>query len=190
MRLKIDFVSSFDELVIVTCFESEVNHVSFGRELKSERKVDRQQATENIDTKTERYNDKCPIDDSEHKHNVYSSRQQGDLNVELNHHQQEKKKKTKTLSDVISRIKKEPVEMTELTRELFEKKNDGSKKDSELDVKSIRNIAISDHFDIAVLKNSNSLYLKQNNSNDVKNTILSLKYLLNNSIHALEKSSS
>lgn len=38
--------------------------------------------------------------------------------------QDKKAKKTRTLSDVLSRIKKEPVEMTDLTRELFEKKKD------------------------------------------------------------------
>ena len=49
-----------------------------------------------------------------------------DLNNESK--QQEKKKKSKTLSDVLSRIKKEPLEMNDLTRELSEKKSRRFKK--------------------------------------------------------------
>ena len=127
---------------IMTCFQSEIGIAPFARHLRDEKPPLLQKEVEHTETKdadkdedrlpdnletTSKYSDTCekPKENGERK-------------------QLEKKKKTKTLSDVLSRIKKEPVEMNDLGRELFEKKNDGAKKECEAPSKANNNMG--EHF--------------------------------------------
>ncbi|KAF3428626.1 hypothetical protein E2986_01809 [Frieseomelitta varia] len=113
---------------IVTCFQSEIGSVPFARLLRDEKPPLLQKEVECTDTmKDETKADPGALDASEFSQKMMA---EPGPSKEMNEKKQlDKKKKTKTLSDVLSRIKKEPVEMNDLTRELFEKKNDGYKKE-------------------------------------------------------------
>ncbi|KAK9294047.1 hypothetical protein QLX08_011234 [Tetragonisca angustula] len=113
---------------IVTCFQSEIGSVPFARLLRDEKPPLLQKEVECTDTmKDETKADPGALDASEFSQKMMT---EPGPSKEMNEKKQlDKKKKTKTLSDVLSRIKKEPVEMNDLTRELFEKKNDGYKKE-------------------------------------------------------------
>lgn len=130
---------------IMTCFQSEIGIAPFARHLRDEKPPLLQKEVDNTEIKEI---DKDSGDDSS-PDNIESSNKYEDgcedkpkENGERK--QNDKKKKTKTLSDVLSRIKKEPVEMNDLGRELFEKKNDGSKKDCEPENKANNNMG--EHF--------------------------------------------
>ncbi|XP_066588206.1 trithorax group protein osa [Prorops nasuta] len=112
---------------IVTCFQSEIGTVPFARLLRDEKPPLLQKEVESDlhDTKSE------PSGNPENSDSARKS-SETEKRESTGNDKKDKKKKTKTLSDVLSRIKKEPVEMNDLTRELFEKKNsDGTKKDCE-----------------------------------------------------------
>ncbi|XP_058809957.1 trithorax group protein osa isoform X2 [Phymastichus coffea] len=120
---------------IVTCFETEVRNISFSnysneetniiqKKLSKEQKDDFGKNEMDINKHIEACNNNShdvvtfgftSVDD---KHKCIEPRQLLD-----------KKKKSKTLSDVLLRIKKVPIEMSEITKELFEKKHDNTKKD-------------------------------------------------------------
>ena len=122
---------------IVTCFQSEIGTVPFARHLRDEKPPLLQKEVESVDSKDEI---KISESVSENADTLRKSDEVSDKPKDTSERKQEKKKKTKTLSDVISRIKKEPVEMNDLTRELFEKKNDGSRKECEVDSKANNNV--------------------------------------------------
>ncbi|XP_046477122.1 trithorax group protein osa isoform X2 [Neodiprion pinetum] len=127
---------------IVTCFQSELDSVPFARQLRDEKPPLLEKEVESIDVKIE----ESKIDSM--LENVETFKKSHDCNdkptTPISERKQfDKKKKIKTLSDVLSRIKKEPVEMNDLTRELFEKKNDGTRKDSENESKANNNIGES-----------------------------------------------
>ncbi|KAK1124853.1 hypothetical protein K0M31_006207 [Melipona bicolor] len=113
---------------IVTCFQSEIGSVPFARLLRDEKPPLLQKEVECTDMmKDETKADPGALEASEFSQKMMA---EPGPSKEMNEKKQlDKKKKTKTLSDVLSRIKKEPVEMNDLTRELFEKKNDGYKKE-------------------------------------------------------------
>ncbi|KOC62269.1 Trithorax group protein osa [Habropoda laboriosa] len=96
-----------------------------------------------LDSKDEIKTDPSMLETSDFSH---KTTEPGEKSKETNEKKQtlDKKKKTKTLSDVLSRIKKEPVEMNDLTRELFEKKNDGFKKECDSEAKVNNNMG--EHF--------------------------------------------
>ncbi|XP_033209829.1 trithorax group protein osa isoform X4 [Belonocnema kinseyi] len=130
---------------IVTCFQSETGTVPFARHLRDEKPPLLQKEVESVDSK-----DEIKISPESLPENSDSVRKPdevcGDSNKpkDTSERKQEKKKKTKSISDVLSRIKKEPVEMNDLTRELFEKKNDSSRKECEVDSKANNNVG--EHF--------------------------------------------
>lgn len=127
---------------IVTCFQSEIGSVPFARLLRDEKPPLLQKEVECTDSK-----DETKVDPSTFEASEFSQKatELGEKPKEANEKKQlDKKKKTKTLSDVLSRIKKEPVEMNDLTRELFEKKNDGFKKECEAEAKVNNNMG--EHF--------------------------------------------
>lgn len=111
---------------IVTCFQSEIGSVPFARLLRDEKPPLLQKEVECTDMKDETKADPGALEASEFSQKMVEPGPSKEMNEKK---QLDKKKKTKTLSDVLSRIKKEPVEMNDLTRELFEKKNDGYKKE-------------------------------------------------------------
>jgi AT-rich interactive domain-containing protein 1 len=159
---------------IVTCFESQVNDFSFTNHLKTEKLSILHNDVQGIKSKDmlNCYSRNKSNENSNKADKYNSSREQKDINIESKQQQQDKKKKTKTLSDVLSRIKKEPIEMNELTRELFEKKYDGSKKDNETNLKNMN--SLTDYFEVEILKNNVSLNSKQQNGlNNFNNTSLS-----------------
>ncbi|XP_046823399.1 trithorax group protein osa isoform X2 [Vespa crabro] len=133
---------------IVTCFQSEICSVPFARLLRDEKPPLLQKEVEhNIDSKDEFKMEAGSTEITEYSHKFTesggeSSEKPKDNNGERK--QLDKKKKTKTLSDVLSRIKREPVEMNDLTRELFEKKHDGYKKDTDGETKANNNMG--EHF--------------------------------------------
>lgn len=146
---------------IVTCFQSEIGSIPFARLLRDEKPPLLQKEVENTDAKDEVKVDTGALEmlDFSQKSNEF-----GDKPKESGERKQlDKKKKTKTLSDVLSRIKKEPVEMNDLTRELFEKKNDGFKKDCENETKANNNMG--EHFS-EVAKNDEDSLPAQNGLND------------------------
>lgn len=122
---------------IVTCFQSEICSVPFARLLRDEKPPLLQKEVEHssVDSKDEFKMETGSMDMTEYSHKfTESGGESSDKPLKDNNgerKQLDKKKKTKTLSDVLSRIKREPVEMNDLTRELFEKKHDGYKKDTE-----------------------------------------------------------
>lgn len=130
---------------IVTCFQSEIGTVPFARLLRDEKPPLLQKEVECTDSKDETKADPGMLDasaecgpkanESEEKPKETSEKKQFD-----------KKKKTKTLSDVLSRIKKEPEEMNDLTRELFEKKNDGIKKDCDAEPTKVNSSLSGEQF--------------------------------------------
>lgn len=127
---------------IVTCFQSELDSVPFARQLRDEKPPLLEKEVESVDVKIE----ESKLDGM--LENVDTFKKSNDCNEKpttpiSERKQFDKKKKIKTLSDVLSRIKKEPVEMNDLTRELFEKKNDGTRKDSENESKANNNIGES-----------------------------------------------
>lgn len=127
---------------IVTCFQSEIGSVPFARLLRDEKPPLLQKEVECTDSK-----DETKVDPSTFEASEFSQKatELGEKPKEANEKKQlDKKKKTKTLSDVLSRIKKEPMEMNDLTRELFEKKNDGFKKECEAEAKVNNNMG--EHF--------------------------------------------
>lgn len=128
---------------IVTCFQSEMDSVPFARQLRDEKPPLLEKEVESVDVKIEESKlDGMTLEnvDTFKKSNDCNDKQTNPIS---DRKQFDKKKKIKTLSDVLSRIKKEPVEMNDLTRELFEKKNDGTKKDSENESKANNNIGES-----------------------------------------------
>lgn len=127
---------------IVTCFQSEIGSVPFARLLRDEKPPLLQKEVECTDMKDETKADSGTLEASEFSQ---KTAEPGEKPKETNEKKQlDKKKKTKTLSDVLSRIKKEPVEMNDLTRELFEKKNDGFKKECDTETKVNNNMG--EHF--------------------------------------------
>lgn len=127
---------------IVTCFQSEIGSVPFARLLRDEKPPLLQKEVECTDMKDETKADSSTLEASEFSQ---KTAEPGEKPKETNEKKQlDKKKKTKTLSDVLSRIKKEPVEMNDLTRELFEKKNDGFKKECDTETKVNNNMG--EHF--------------------------------------------
>lgn len=153
---------------IVKCFESEINKVAVKKEkeVKDEKLNDLPEETSksvDSDIKTDSC-DKKPIVIVENK--VEESKTVEETLIKVTKIQQEKKKKTKSLSDVLSRIKKEPVEpLNDLTRELFVKKNDGSKKESE----NISNSTDSSKTDLT--SSSKTTSKQQNGLSDFSNKL-------------------
>ncbi|XP_008551461.1 trithorax group protein osa isoform X4 [Microplitis demolitor] len=128
-----------DTKYIITCFQSEIGMAPFARHLRDEKPPLLQKEVEHTEIKEESKLDALPEILECHNKPVETTdklRENGERK-----HQTEKKKKTKTLSDVLSRIKKEPVEMNDLTRELFEKKNDGTKRDCDPESKPNNNMS-------------------------------------------------
>lgn len=134
-------VESTTTKYIVTCFQSETGTVPFARHLRDEKPPLLQKEVENVDSKDEIKVFESPPENSESQR---KPEQVCDKPKDTGERKQEKKKKTKSISDVLSRIKKEPVEMNDLTRELFEKKNDSSRKECEVDTKANNNVG--EHF--------------------------------------------
>lgn len=148
---------------IVTCFQSEVGTVPFARLLRDEKPPLLQKEVESTDPKDEAKMDVGVLETADFAH---KSGELGDKPSKEGgeRKQLDKKKKTKTLSDVLSRIKKEPVEMNDLTRELFEKKNDGFKKDFDSEK---ANNNMGEHFGGSdVSKNDEDSLPTQNGLND------------------------
>ncbi|XP_076222922.1 trithorax group protein osa isoform X8 [Nomia melanderi] len=146
---------------IVTCFQSEIGSVPFARLLRDEKPPLLQKEVECTDSK-----DETKVDPSTFEASEFSQKatELGEKPKEANEKKQlDKKKKTKTLSDVLSRIKKEPVEMNDLTRELFEKKNDGFKKECEAEAKVNNNMG--EHFP-DMQKTDEEIIPTQNGLND------------------------
>ncbi|KAK2588796.1 hypothetical protein KPH14_001671 [Odynerus spinipes] len=134
---------------IVTCFQSEICSVPFARLLRDEKPPLLQKEVEhNVDSKDDLKIETNSSEATEYSHKFCESGgESGDKPKDNNgerKQQLDKKKKTKTLSDVLSRIKREPVEMNDLTRELFEKKHDGYKKDTDGETKANNNMG--EHF--------------------------------------------
>lgn len=151
---------------IVTCFQSEIGTVPFARLLRDEKPPLLQKEVECTDLKDETKADSGTLESLEFSQKITES---GEKPKETNEKKQlDKKKKTKTLSDVLSRIKKEPVEMNDLTRELFEKKNDGFKKECDTEAKVNNNMG--EHFS-DMQKSEEELILAQNGLNDTTNNI-------------------
>lgn len=156
---------------IVTCFQSEVGSVPFARLLRDEKPPLLQKEVDSTDLKDEAKADSISGSVHEALDFTYKSGELGDKQSskesgERKQQQLDKKKKTKTLSDVLSRIKKEPVEMNDLTRELFEKKNDGFKKDCDGETTKPNN-NMGEHFGSDVSKTNDEDSLPtQNGLND------------------------
>lgn len=151
---------------IVTCFQSEIGTVPFARLLRDEKPPLLQKEVECTDLKDETKADSGTLESLDFSQKITES---GEKPKETNEKKQlDKKKKTKTLSDVLSRIKKEPVEMNDLTRELFEKKNDGFKKECDTEAKVNNNMG--EHFS-DMQKSEEELILTQNGLNDTTNNI-------------------
>lgn len=153
---------------IATCFQSEIGSVPFARLLRDEKPPLLQKEVDSADLKEEAKADSVSganeTPDFTHKSSELGDKQSGKESGERKQ-QLDKKKKTKTLSDVLSRIKKEPVEMNDLTRELFEKKNDGFKKDCESETTKANN-NMDEHFGSDVSKNDEDSLPTQNGLND------------------------
>lgn len=148
---------------IVTCFQSEIGSVPFARLLRDEKPPLLQKEVECTDSKDETKVDSNTLETSEFS--SQKAAELGDKPKEASEKKQlDKKKKTKTLSDVLSRIKKEPVEMNDLTRELFEKKNDGFKKECETESAKVNN-NMGEHFS-DIQKSDEELIPTQNGLND------------------------
>ncbi|CAK9815065.1 Trithorax group protein osa [Anthophora plagiata] len=147
---------------IVTCFQSEIGFVPFARLLRDEKPPLLQKEVECTDSKDEMKTPPGMLETSDFSHKTTDP---GEKPKETNEKKQtlDKKKKTKTLSDVLSRIKKEPVEMNDLTRELFEKKNDGFKKECDSETKV--NNSMSEHF-ADIQKSEDEILPTQNGLND------------------------
>lgn len=149
---------------IVTCFQSEMGTVPFARLLRDEKPPLLQKEVESTDSKDEAKADVGVLETADFTH------KSGELcdkpSKECSERKQlDKKKKTKTLSDVLSRIKKEPMEMNDLTRELFEKKNDGFRKDCDSETKANNNMG--EHFSNSdISKNDEDSLPTQNGLND------------------------
>ncbi|KAL6436356.1 hypothetical protein ACFW04_004708 [Cataglyphis niger] len=156
---------------IVTCFQSEVGSVPFARLLRDEKPPLLQKEVDSTDLKDEAKADSTSGSvhealDFTYKSGELSDKQSSKESGERKQQQLDKKKKTKTLSDVLSRIKKEPVEMNDLTRELFEKKNDGFKKDCDGETTKPNN-NMGEHFGSDVSKTNDEDSLPtQNGLND------------------------
>ncbi|XP_067210943.1 trithorax group protein osa isoform X7 [Linepithema humile] len=156
---------------IATCFQSEIGSVPFARLLRDEKPPLLQKEVDSTDLKEEAKADSVSganeTPDFTHKSGELGDKQSGKEGGERKQQQQQldKKKKTKTLSDVLSRIKKEPVEMNDLTRELFEKKNDGFKKDCDSETTKANN-NMDEHFGSDVSKNDEDSLPTQNGLND------------------------
>lgn len=151
---------------IVTCFQSEIGSVPFARLLRDEKPPLLQKEVECTDPKDETKADPGTFEASEFSQKTIEL---GEKPKEINEKKQlDKKKKTKTLSDVLSRIKKEPVEMNDLTRELFEKKNDGFKKECDTEAKVNNNMG--EHF-ADIQKSEEELMPTQNGLNDTTNNV-------------------
>ncbi|KAG7205211.1 hypothetical protein KM043_018297 [Ampulex compressa] len=144
---------------IVTCFQSEIGSVPFARLLRDEKPPLLQKEVESTDVKDEIKTDTVGAIESSDFSQKSAELGEKPKDVGGERKQLDKKKKTKTLSDVLSRIKKEPVEMNDLTRELFEKKNDGFKKDCENEAKANNNMG--EHF-ADIPKNDEDLIPTQN----------------------------
>ncbi|XP_015594992.1 trithorax group protein osa isoform X2 [Cephus cinctus] len=137
-------VDSNSTKYIVTSFQSEVSTLPFARHLRDEKPPLLQKEVESVDTKEE-----SKVDGTSTLHDNLDSTKKSDESSDKlkdcgERKQADKKKKTKTLSDVLSRIKKEPMEMNDLTRELFEKKNDVPRKECESEAKANNNMG--EHF--------------------------------------------
>nr|XP_012154536.1 PREDICTED: trithorax group protein osa isoform X4 [Megachile rotundata] len=137
-------VDSATTKYIVTCFQSEIGSVPFARLLRDEKPPLLQKEVECTDSKDETKAEPGTLEASEFPHKTAEQTDEKPKETNNEKKQLDKKKKTKTLSDVLSRIKKEPVEMNDLTRELFEKKNDGFKKECEIEAKVNNNVG--EHF--------------------------------------------
>ncbi|XP_076648322.1 trithorax group protein osa isoform X5 [Halictus rubicundus] len=149
---------------IVTCFQSEIGSVPFARLLRDEKPPLLQKEVECTDSKDETKVDSNTLETSS-EFSSQKAAELGDKPKEASEKKQlDKKKKTKTLSDVLSRIKKEPVEMNDLTRELFEKKNDGFKKECETESAKVNN-NMGEHFS-DIQKSEEELIPTQNGLND------------------------
>lgn len=136
---------------IITCFQSEISSNTFARHLRDEKPPLLQKEVDNMETKDDesKFDGNANADSLDSSCSTSSASSNGSTTCPFTRKgvtndvvkkettvvkQNDKKKKTKSLSDVLSRIKREPTEMNDLTRELFEKKNDGSKRDCENDV--------------------------------------------------------
>ncbi|XP_076168878.1 trithorax group protein osa isoform X8 [Ptiloglossa arizonensis] len=151
---------------IVTCFQSELGSVPFARLLRDEKPPLLQKEVECTDSKDETKVDSGTLETPEFSQ---KATEPGEKPKDTSEKKQfDKKKKTKTLSDVLSRIKKEPVEMNDLTRELFEKKNDGFKKECETEAKVNNNMG--EHF-ADIQKTDEELIPTQNGLNDATNSV-------------------
>lgn len=123
---------------IVTCFETDVGNISFMNYSHKEMNVALQtnlggefdDGCENngIDMNNQKKPNNDKSGDTMTCH--YISGTGMHKNIECIH--LDKKKKIKTLSDVLLRIKRVPLEMSDITRELFEKKNDCINKDKRI----------------------------------------------------------
>ncbi|XP_031785945.1 trithorax group protein osa isoform X3 [Nasonia vitripennis] len=147
---------------IVTCFKSEVSSVSFTSQLKTSKAVQKESDKISSNSSEICFNYKETKNTIE---NIITDPEAITEKIDLNNEfkQQEKKKKSKTLSDVLSRIKKEPLEMNDLTRELSEKKADGPKKDTDSDGKNNHNFI--DDTKPELISNDDATPFKENNSN-------------------------
>lgn len=156
---------------IVTCFQSEIGSVPFARLLRDEKPPLLQKEVECTDSKDETKAEPGTLEASEFSHKTIEPDEKPKETNEKKQ-QLDKKKKTKTLSDVLSRIKKEPVEMNDLTRELFEKKNDGFKKECDMEAKVNNNVG--EHF-ADVQKSEEELVPTQNGLSDATGNQIELE---------------
>lgn len=155
---------------IVTCFQSEVGSVPFARLLRDEKPPLLQKEVDSTDLKDEAKADSVSGSAHETLDFTYKSGEVGDKQSgkesSERKQQQPVDKKKKSLSDVLSRIKKEPVEMNDLTRALFEKKNDSFKKDCDSETTKPNN-NMGEHFGSDVSKSNDEDSLPtQNGLND------------------------
>ncbi|XP_051157885.1 trithorax group protein osa isoform X4 [Leptopilina boulardi] len=160
---------------IVTCFQSETGNVPFARHLRDEKPPLLQKEVDSVDSKDEikiSESSSPPENSESHRKPEQLCGGGGDKPKDIGERKQEKKKKTKSISDVLSRIKKEPVEMNDLTRELFEKKNDSSRKECEVDSKANNNVG--EHF-VELPKDDEESLPNQNGLSDSTSTIDSEK---------------
>jgi len=149
--------------------------VPFARLLRDEKPPLLQKEVDSTDLKDEAKADSVggvhETLDFTHKSGELGDKQSNKDSGERKQQQQlDKKKKTKTLSDVLSRIKKEPVEMNDLTRELFEKKNDGFKKDCDSEMTKANN-NMGEHFGSDMSKNDEDSLPTQNGLNESVATV-------------------
>ncbi|XP_014219611.1 trithorax group protein osa-like [Copidosoma floridanum] len=143
---------------IVTCFESEIStgpftsHFGTEQLLVLQKDLNYNYSKGNIQShQSEKFHDSI-----EEKRIEISLAKQKESLTDTKQYYQDKRKKLKTLSDVLSRIKKEPIEMNDLTREIFEKKHDNLRKDFGSGVKHSNDFA--DQLNSEALKSRKNTY--------------------------------